>query len=133
MNGNPQADTPEPGQGVAVMAEALYLANLLLLPGFAFAILLWLFFRHYRNGPPLARCHLRQTVAASLWAGVILVVVNVLILATGGYQSANVWMYVIIYFTVGHSSLILLGMIGLAKAMAGRAWRYPLIGVRCDE
>lgn len=133
MNGNPQADAPTPGQGVAVMAEALYLANLLLLPGFSFAVLLWLFFRHHRNGPPLARCHLRQTVAASLWAGVILVIVNVLILATGGYQSANVWMYVIIYFTVGHSSLILLGMIGLAKAMAGRAWRYPLIGVRCDE
>ncbi|PKM42416.1 MAG: hypothetical protein CVV05_18530 [Gammaproteobacteria bacterium HGW-Gammaproteobacteria-1] len=131
MNG--QTDTSVPGQTIAVAAEALYLANLLLLPGFSFALLLWLFFRHRRNGAPLARCHLRQTVAASLWAGVILVIVNVLILATGGYQSANVWMYVIIYFTVGHSSLILLGMVGLAKAMAGRAWRYPIIGMQCDE
>jgi hypothetical protein len=131
MNG--QTDTTVPGQTIAVTAEALYLANLLLLPGFSFAILLWLFFRHRRNGAALARCHLRQTVAASLWAGVILVIVNVLILATGGYQSANVWMYVIIYFTVGHSSLILLGMVGLAKAMAGRAWRYPIIGMQCDE
>jgi hypothetical protein len=131
MNG--QADSSVPGQRIAVAAEALYLANLLLLPGICFAALLWLYFRHRISGAALARCHLRQTVAASLWAGVILVMVNALILLGGGWQSAQVWMYVIIYFTVGHTTLILLGMVGLAKAMAGKPWRYPLLGVRCDE
>lgn len=121
-----------PGQGIAIAAEALYLANLLLVPGLCFLALLWLYFRHRVTGSALARCHLRQTVAASLWGGVILVVVNALILLGGGWQSAHVWMYVIIYFTVGHSSLILLGMVGLAKAMAGQSWRYPLLGIRCD-
>lgn len=121
-----------PGQGIAVAAEALYLANLLLVPGLCFLALLWLYFRYRVTASALARCHLRQTVAASLWAGVILVVVNGLILLGGGWQSAHVWMYVIIYFTVGHSTLILLGMVGLAKAMAGKSWRYPLLGMRCD-
>lgn len=36
----------DPDQHLAVTAEALYLANLLLLPGFSFAALLWLYFRH---------------------------------------------------------------------------------------
>ena len=132
MNHIPQEDTPAPGQGVAVMAEGLYLANLLLLPGICFLALVWLYFRHRVSGSSLARCHLRQTVAASLWAGVILVIVNALILIGGGWQSADVWMYVIIYFTIGHSTLVLLGMVGLAKAMAGKPWRYPLLGVHCD-
>jgi len=129
---NAQTDSPVPGQGTAIAAEALYLANLLLLPGICFLALLWLYSRHHIAGPALARCHLRQTMAASLWAGVILVIVIALILLGGGWQSANVWMYVIIYFTVGHSTLILLGMVGLAKAMAGKSWRYPLLGVHCD-
>ncbi|GAB4301992.1 MAG: hypothetical protein Kow0096_23220 [Thiohalomonadaceae bacterium] len=128
---NAQTDST-PGQGIAVAAEALYLANLLLLPGLCFLALLWLYFRYRITAPSLARCHLRQTMAASLWGGVLLVIVNALILLGGGWQSANVWMYVIIYFTVGHSSLILLGMVGLAKAMAGKSWRYPLLGRRCD-
>ncbi|MFA5627277.1 MAG: hypothetical protein WCX90_01205 [Thiohalomonadaceae bacterium] len=122
----------DPDQHLAVTAEALYLANLLLLPGFSFAALLWLYFRHRTTASALARCHLRQTVAASLWAGLILVIINTVILFAGGWQSVNIWMYIIIYFTLGHSFLVILGMVGLAKAMAGQVWRYPLIGVRCD-
>jgi hypothetical protein len=34
------------------------------------------------------------------------------------------------YFTCIHSTLVLLGAFGLAKALAGQAWRYPLIGPR---
>lgn len=128
---NAQTD-PAPGQNIAISAEALYLANLLLLPGLCFLVLLWLYLRHRRSAPALARCHLRQTMAASLWGAGLLIVVNLLILLAGGWDSANVWMYVLLYFTVGHSSLVLLGMIGLAKAMAGKSWRYPLLGVSCN-
>lgn len=120
------------GQSLAVAAESLYLANLLLVPGLSFLLLLWLHFRHRHSAPALARCHLRQAVAGSLWAGVFLVVVNVLILAGGGYSGPYLWMYVLIYFTVCHSTLILIGMFGLSKAMAGRPYRYPLIGAHCD-
>ncbi|MEW8070175.1 MAG: hypothetical protein AB2810_05220 [Candidatus Thiodiazotropha endolucinida] len=122
----PQGDPP--GTGMAVTAESLYLANLLLIPGIAFAILALIHFKQGKSSPPLARSHLEQTFTASLWAGVLLVIVNLIILLLGGYDGAYTWMVAIIYFTVCHSTLILIGMLGLAKAMAGKCYRYPLIG-----
>lgn len=125
------ADRPAdeaPGQALAVAAQSLYLANLLLLPVVSFVALFWLHRRRRADAPPLALCHLQQTVAASLWAGVLLVGVNVLILVLGGYDGPNVWTVVIVYFTVFHSALVMAGMYGLAKAMAGQCWRIPLVG-----
>lgn len=130
----PSADDNEkPGQTLATVAESLYLANLLLAPGLAFAVLLRLYFKHRDSAPPLAVCHLRQTVSASIWAGILLVIANLSILLLGGYTSANTWTVVIIYFTTCHSTLVLLGMLGLAKAMAGQNYIYPLVGRPCDE
>jgi hypothetical protein len=117
-----------PGQELAVAAESLYLANLLLLPVLSFAALVWLYLGQDRETPPLARAHLAQTLAASVWAGVLLVGVNVVILLVGGYDGPNTWMVVIVYFTVFHSTLVMLGILGLAKAMAGQCWRFPLVG-----
>lgn len=124
--------SPVAGQTLAVAAEALYLTNLLLVPGLAFLILLVMYTRHIQTAPPLAVCHLRQTLSASLWAGVILVLANGLIIALGGYQSSWTWLVVILYFTICHSSLVLLGTIGLARAMAGKHYHYPLVGRPCD-
>ena len=125
----PYSDEP-PGAMLAIAAESLYLANLLLIPGIAFLILLVLYFKHHGETPPLALCHLEQTFSASLWAGVLLVIVNLFIILLGGYDGPYTWLLVILYFTVCHSTLILLGMLGLAKALAGRCFRYPLIGHR---
>ena len=125
------ADLPgdeTPGQALAVAAQSLYLANLLLLPVLSFLALAWLYGSRRKDAPPLALCHLQQTVAASLWAGALLVGVNALILALGGYDGPNVWTVVIVYFTVFHSALVMAGMYGLAKAMAGQCWRVPLVG-----
>ena len=119
---------PAPGEGLAVAAESLYLTNLLLVPGLAFLALLWLYFTRRDVAPPLAVAHLQQTVSASLWAGVLLVGVNGAILLLGGYDGPNVWTVVIVYFTVFHSTLVMLGILGLAKAMAGQCWRFPLVG-----
>ena len=130
-NEGPAPDLP--GQGIAVGAEALYLANLLLLPGLAFLALLALWFAHRRDAPPLGRCHLRQTLSASLWAGAILVLANALILALGGYQQPATWIVVILYFTICHSTLVLFGIFGLARAMAGKLYVYPLIGRPCND
>ena len=63
----------------AVAAEILYLVNLLLLPGLAFIALLVVYFRHIKPAPALARCHLRQTLSASLWAGGLLLVASYLV------------------------------------------------------
>ena len=120
-----EADT-----SVAVWAESLYLINLLLLPGLAFIGLLWLARRHVRSRNELGRCHLRQTLVASIWAGVLLISVSVLIVALGGLRVPATWVVLILYFTCCHSALVLFGVLGLARAMAGQMFVYPLIGSR---
>jgi hypothetical protein len=114
--------------GLAVAAEALYLVNLMAAPGLAFLILGWLWLTRRHGAPPLARSHLAQTMAGSLWAGVLLVLANGLIILLGGYQAAHTWVVVILYFTTCHSTLICFGALGLARALAGQAYVYPLIG-----
>lgn len=128
-----QLPAPARGQQLAVLAEALYLTNLLLLPLLAFLVLLWLYLRHIHAAPPLAACHLRQTLSASLWAGVLLVIANLMIIGLGGYDRPYTWVVGILYFTIGHTALVVLGIVGLAKAMAGQPFRYPLVGRPCDE
>lgn len=121
-----------PGFSLAVAAEALYLINLMIAPGLAFAALLALWWRHRRGSPALARCHLAQTMAGSLWAGALLVVVNTAIIALGGYDSPHTWVVVILYFTTCHTTLICFGAIGLARALAGQPYVFPLIGRPCN-
>ncbi|HPE81411.1 MAG TPA: hypothetical protein PKZ35_15550 [Gammaproteobacteria bacterium] len=116
------------GAGTAITAESLYLVNLLLAPGLGFLVLLWIWWRSREQAPPLAASHLSQTLSGSLWAGVLLVVANGLILLLGGYRGPHVWVVVITYFTFCHSMLVMFGAYGLSKAMAGQCWRYPLIG-----
>jgi len=123
----PSAELTE-GAGVAVAAESLYLVNLLLAPGLGFVLLLALWWRARAGAPPLAAAHLAQTLSGSLWAGILLVIANGLILLLGGYQGPNVWVVVITYFTFCHSMLVLLGAYGLSKALAGQCWRFPLVG-----
>lgn len=113
---------------LAIWAETLYLINLLILPGLAFLALLWLYRRYYQAAQPLARNHLQQTLVASLWAGGLLLVVNIVILLLGGYQTAITWVIVILYFVSCHALLVLLGALGLSQAMNGKLFRYPLIG-----
>lgn len=129
----PTTEVSAPGYGVAVAAEVLYLTNLLVVPGLAFLALTWLYLRDRKTAPPLARCHLVQTMSASIWAGIMLVVANALIILLGGYDSPNTWMIVIIYFTTVHATLVLLGTMGLARAMAGQHFHYPLVGRPCVE
>lgn len=118
----------KPGQNLAVLAEALYLANLLLVPGIAFVILLWLWLRNKDSAPPLARQHLKQTTFVSLYGGTLIVALSAIFLAIGGLHWEWTWVVVIMYFTCVHSTLVMFGMFGLAKALAGQVWRFPLIG-----
>ncbi|MBZ0095486.1 MAG: hypothetical protein K8H75_09000 [Sulfuricella sp.] len=132
MPASADSEQETPGQSQAVWAETLYLANLLLAPGLAFLMLLWLYFKRGAEMPALARCHLRQAISASIWAGALLVIANLLIILLGGYAAPKTWMIVIIYFTTCHSTLVLLGVLGLAKAMAGQKYVYPLVGRPCE-
>lgn len=124
-------EQPAPGQSLAVTAESLYLVNLLLLPGAAFIVLLVLYIRHIGQAPPLARCHLEQTLFASLWAGILLIAANGAILLLGGYDAGYTWVVLVLYFTAVHTTLVILGTLGLARAMAGKPFEYPLVGKKC--
>jgi uncharacterized Tic20 family protein len=123
----PSAETTE-GAGTAIAAQSLYLVNLLVAPVLGFLLLLGLWWRRRENAPPLAAAHLAQTISGSIWAGFLLVVANLLIVILGGYDGPWVWTIVITYFTVCHSVLVVFGALGLARAMAGQCWRYPLVG-----
>jgi len=118
------------GQNLAVLAEALFLINLLLAPGIGFALLLWLWLKHKDSAPPLARQHLKQATFVSLWGGLLIVSLSALFILVGGLRHEYTWVAVILYFTCIHSTLVLFGMFGLIKAMAGQTWRFPLIGPR---
>ena len=129
-----QPEPPPPvGQRLAVLAESLYLINLLILPVLGFIALLWLYCRNIPTAAPLAACHLQQTLSASLWAGVLLVMANMIIVGLGGYDRPYTWVVGILYFTIGHTVLVVLGLLGLAKAMAGQPFRFPLVGRPCHE
>ncbi|WP_126444330.1 hypothetical protein [Sulfuricystis multivorans] len=121
-----------PGQGLAVAAESLFLVNLMLAPGLAFLLLAWLWLKHRVAAPPLARCHLDQTFFVSLWGGALIIAICAAFLFFLGWDWEWTWVAVILYFTCIHSTLILFGMLGLAKAMAGKPYRYPWIGPRCE-
>ena len=125
-------EQPAPGQTLAVAAESLFLANLLLAPGLAFIAIFWLWRKH-QDAPVLARNHLRQTLYVSLWGGILITSFTAAFLLFGGLQWKWTWVLVIMYFTCVHSTLVILGMFGLSRAMAGKDFRYPLIGPRLDS
>jgi hypothetical protein len=134
VNRYPVANNGAPtGQGLAVAAEVLYLINLLVLPGLAFAVLLWVYVRRRGSAPPLAVCHLRQTFNASLWALFLLALVSTEVIYLGGYDAPYTWVVVILYFVTVHTTLVFLGIFGLARALAGRHFHYPLVGSSCND
>lgn len=112
----------------AVLAEALYLVNLLLAPGLAFLALLVLFRRHRASADALTRIHVRQSFAASVVAGMLLVVVPGLIALTGDLSRPGVWTLLLLYFVCCHAGLVMLGVLALARALAGQPCAYPLLG-----
>ena len=120
------------GQNLAVLAEALYLVNLLILPGIGFLLLVGLWFKYKDSAPPLAHQHLKQTTFISLIGGMLIVTLSGLILGLGGLDWEWTWVTLILYFTCIHSTLVLLGMYALIKAMNGQMWRFPLIGPAVD-
>lgn len=130
MNTHEIPDTYDADASIAVQAEAWYLINLLLLPGLGFIALLWLARRNAHGAGELARCHVRQTIVASIWSGVLLMAVTLLIVLLGGFNVPATWIVLILYFVCCHAVLIMFGVRGLAHAMSKQIYIYPLIGSR---
>lgn len=118
------------GQDFAVMVEALYVINLLLVPVLAFIILVYLFLKKHGSLPPLANSHLEQTISAGLLTAVMFFVggMTIMMMNLGGIEDVTLWVIAIILFTILHATMVLLGVIGLAKALSGKCWSYPVVG-----
>lgn len=123
-------DADDFDQMLAITAEGLFLSNLLLLPGISFLILVWLRWHYRKECGSLAYNHINQTFFVSLWGGALLLIFITAFIALGGLHSQWTWVVVILYFTCIHSTLVLLGVFGLARAIAGREFIYPIIGPR---
>ncbi len=122
------------GIAIAVTAEALYLANLTVLPGVAFVALAILGWRWRHGTVPLARNHLRQTLWVSgIGGALIALAASSLLFVHASHdfvRGGTLWVAVVLYFTVVHSTLVVFGILGLARAMAGQSFRFPLVGPR---
>jgi len=101
---------------LAIISQSLYLANLLVLPGFCFLILLWYFLR-YKHLKNWGRIHLYRALQLSVLSGGLLVIMPLLYM----YISASVQLSLmmgLLYFVTMHAVLVLLGMLNLSRAMS---------------
>jgi len=121
------------GQSRATRAEILYLLNISFLPGLAFILLLLMSRQLTPSSPALERSHIKQCINASIWAGVLMLGINGLILLFSDINNIWTWLYIILYFTSIHSALIIFGVIGISKAQGGFFYAYPVISKTCND
>jgi len=112
-------------QSLANQAEAWYLCNLLVLPGISFAFLARLFIKHGGGDrSSLATNHIRQTFFMSLLGGG-LVFSGCIGLYLWLGDTPNGWMWIIMYFTLVHTSFVMWGILGLAWSLAKKPILFP--------
>lgn len=117
----------------AIICQSLYLANLLLLPGVFFLILVYYYLSYRSHNAKknddlsdksimskvkgIGRIHLIRSIQLSLLAGFILVIIPLFVVLLSSQQEASI-MVAIFYFVTLHASFVLIGMFNLSRAMA---------------
>ncbi len=117
----------------ATLAEIYYLLNITFLPVIGFILLLIMKSKLTQSSHSFVSSHISQAINASIWAGVLMLGINGLLLLISGIDNIWTWMYVIIYFTCIHSVLIIFGVIGISRAQGGRYFAYPYISRTCND
>lgn len=118
---------------IAVRVQILYLLNLLIIPGIGFVMIYLLLKEHKGTTNTLTRSHVSQAFVASVVVGVLIVGFTLLMLTFGSTDDPYTWMWIILYFTCFHSTFILLGVLGMIKAMASETYRYPLMATIAEK
>ncbi|MGD2052818.1 MAG: hypothetical protein PVG45_01805 [Gammaproteobacteria bacterium] len=130
LDDNSAIDNSVDGKQLATLAESLYVANLLIIPFLGFIILGFIYLKKHGDAPPLAQSHLEQTIAASIGIAIVFIAFAgmIMLLRVWGLEAVAIWVIVVIVFTIIHATMVLFGVLGLARAMAGKCWRYPVFG-----
>lgn len=120
-----------PSGRFAVICQSLYLANLLLLPGVFFFVLVY-YLRQYQQQKlnnevgsnnvrqknlGIGNIHLIRSIQLSILAGVLLVVVPLIVIYFSSQLQASI-MVGLVYFVTLHAGFVLIGMFNLSRAMA---------------
>lgn len=128
--------SPSPSGKFAVICQSLYLANLLLLPGIFFLVLVY-YYRQYLQQKAsnetldshggnskiisrnlgIGKIHLIRSIQLSVLAGILLVLVPLIVVYFTSQLQASI-MVGLVYFVTVHAGFVLLGMFNLSRAMA---------------
>lgn len=141
----------------SVQAQALYLANLLALPGLSFLLLAFLYYKLVWQGEQqairdeldlnlddckdlkqqrgiessISQQELDQShTRAAFWLSVIggsLVLGGCSSIYLAIEHSTHAWPMIILYFTIMHTSFVMWGMINLARAMSSRLPYFKIL------
>ncbi|WP_432471070.1 hypothetical protein [Amphritea sp. HPY] len=109
----------KPSLRLAIAAQSLYLINLLLLPGVTLIALLYMAWRYRNDADQLGSCHLRQSAIVSGWFILLVVGGGLLLWFILGSNPTGLSM-TLLYLIVMHTGFVLLGIIGLARAISGQ-------------
>ena len=105
----------------AANAALASLLNLTLLPVISFIVLILI----YRKTIPdtIDRYHALLGIKINVIAAAVLILVSVLMILLGGFNSPWTWVYVITYFTLVHTFFIILALWALVRAWSGDTFK----------
>ena len=129
--------SPSASGRFAIICQSLYLANLLLLPGVFFLVLVYYLrqLSQHKNSSEnssqspqsankvklknlgIGKIHLIRSVQLSILAGVLLAIVPLSVIYLSEQQQVSI-MVGLIYFVTLHAGFVLIGMFNLSRAMA---------------
>ncbi len=113
---------------IPVVLQGLYLINLLALPIIAAVPIIYLCKMHWHSDDLVTRCHTRQVIATTIWFAVV-VIGGALLFWLVGNHGPELWTMLLMYLIVFHTTFVMIGMVGLAKAITGKPYQPYLIGV----
>lgn len=91
--------------------------NLTFLPGIAFILLLMKL--NKCDASSLSEYHLKFAIKLNLIAAAALILVSILMVLLGGFNSGWTWVFVITYFVLVHTVFIVIAVWALIRSWAG--------------
>ncbi len=105
----------------ASQAALASLLNLTFLPVIGFIYLIYLHSKTRQNS--IDHYHALLGIKLNLIAAMALVIVSLLMISLGGFDSVWTWVYVIIYFVIVHATFIIIAVWAMIRSWSGQKFR----------